>query len=176
MRFRAVIAIAFVALLAAAGSGAAAPTKTGSILVFVTPSQGKGDGTIIIAGAIGDYGKTTTANKHGIAQVKLKQGSFEVNLSVVIKKANTAPATLVDNATCSMVFKVSGPIMFLGGTGAYKGIAGHATIDETFVAIGPRFATGAKKGLCNTSNSANAIAQWGAVTGSGMVSFAQPSA
>lgn len=173
MRFRALIAIASVVLLVAVAVADAAPPppKAGSILIFVTPAEGNGDGSIIIAGAIGDYGKTTNPNKQGIARVLLKQGGFAVNLSVLDKRGNTASPALVDRSSCSAEFKVSGPITISDGTGAYKGISGHATINETFAMIGPRYLAGAKKGLCNMSNSANPVAQWGAVTGSGTVSF-----
>jgi hypothetical protein len=173
MRFRAVIAIASLVLLvgAAVADAAGPPAKAGSILIFVTPSEANGDGSIIITGATGDYGKTTSPNKQGIARAFLKQGSFEVNLSVLDKRGNNASPALADHSSCSAVFKVSGPVTILDGTGAYKGISGHATINETVAMIGPRFAAGAEKGLCNMTNSANPLAQWGAVTGSGTVSF-----
>jgi hypothetical protein len=166
------VLVASFAMLASGSVAAAAPTTDGgTIHLFVTPGQHQGEGTILIAGAIGDYGRTTGLNKKGIGTAVLRKGTFKVDLSIVNKRSNSAAPTLVDKATCSFIFTVSGPVKIMDGTGLYKGISGTVGITETFAGIGPLYKSGAKKGQCNTSNSANPLAQWGEVTGSGTVSY-----
>lgn len=162
---------ALVALVVTAGAGAASMPGGGTIHIFVTPGQNQGQGTILLAGAIGDYGRTTGTNKAGIGTAVLHKGTFKVDLSEISKKANNAPPTLVDKTTCSFIFTVSGPVKIMDGTGLYKGISGTATLNETFAGVGPLYKSGAKKGQCNTSNNANPIASWGSVTGTGKVTF-----
>ena len=54
------------------------------------------------------------------------------------------------------------------GTGAYAGIGGTVPMATSFAEIGPRFATGPKKGQCNMSNNAEPVSQFmGDITGSG---------
>jgi hypothetical protein len=166
-----VLMTALVALILAVDSSAAPVPGGGTIHVFVTPGKSQGQGTILVAGAIGDYGRTTGANKDGIGTAILHKGTFKVDLASLNKKSNNAPPTLDNSKTCSYIFTVSGPVKIMDGTGLYKGINGTVTINETFAGIGPLYKSGAKKGQCNTSNSANPIAQWGSVTGSGKVTF-----
>lgn len=171
MRLRIAVSMVSLALLVVAAASAEPAPSGGSIQIFVTPGKTQGAGTILVTGAIGDYGRTTRANKDGIGRAILSKGSFEVDLSALDKDANRAQPTLIDKTTCSYVFKVSGPVTIMHGTGQYAGIAGRATISETFAAIGPRYATGARKGQCNMSNNANPVAQWGTVSGTGTVAF-----
>jgi len=46
-----------------------------------------------------------------------------------------------------------------------RGITGTPHITERFAGIGPRYASGPKKGQCNMSNNAQPIAFWGSITG-----------
>ena len=156
-------------------AGAAAPVG-GTVHVFVTPGNGAG-GTIVITGAIGDYGMTRNIDKNGksdpngnYGKVSLKKGAFEVDLT----KLQTATNNLqppVDRATCAGYASVTEPITIFDGTGLYKGIAGTIHITSTFAFVMPTYASGAKKGQCNESDSAEPLAQWVGISGSGAVHF-----
>ncbi len=159
----------------ASAAGATAPAG-GAIRVFVTPGNGAG-GTIVITGAIGDFGTTLSVDKNGkvnangnYGKITLKKGTFVVNLTTLNAAGNNAQPT-INATTCSGYLTVSEPITLFGGTGLYKGIAGTVKITETYAIVLPRFTSGAKKGQCNESNSAQPIAQYSAVIGSGTVRF-----
>jgi hypothetical protein len=164
------------------GASAAWATSTptgGKVELWVTPGATQGNGTIIITGAIGDYGKTTgqhnengTPNKNGTyGTAQLQKGTFEIDLANVGKAINNASPTVNSTTTCSYVVTATASAAVSNGTGAYKGISGTVEITETFAAISPRLTSGKDKGQCNESNSANPVAQWGSVTGIGTVSF-----
>lgn len=156
-------------LVGAGASGAGMPTG-GQVRIFVVPGNGQGNGTIVVAGAIGDYGKTTK-EKNGIGKALLHKGTFEVNLSAITKKLNSAKPMIENATTCSFVFGATAPAKVFNGTGMYKGISGTLMLTETFAGYGPFYKTGAHKGQCNTSNNATPLAQWGSVTGAGAVKF-----
>jgi hypothetical protein len=158
-------------LLVAVGASGVGTPSGGQIRVFVTPGNGQGNGTILIAGAIGDYGKTSQ-EKDGIGKVTLSKGTFEVNLRAITKAINNARPTIANKTTCSGVFSGTAPVTLSNGTGAYKGISGTLMLTETFAGYGPFYKTGANKGKCNFTSNANPIAQWGSVTGVGTVKFA----
>ena len=153
-------------------------TAGGAIDLYVTPNNGAVY-KIVIIGAIGDYGTATSIDKDGkvdsngnYVKIKLTKGTFEVNSVALNKKTNNAPPTVENKTTCSYGFGGSGPVTVFNGTGAYAGISGTLQITETFAAVGPLFKTGAKKGECNTSNSAQPVSFWGSITGKGTVRFA----
>jgi hypothetical protein len=156
-------------LIGAGASGAGTPMG-GQVRIFVLPGNVQGKGTIVVAGAVGDYGKTTR-EKHGIGKVVLHKGTFEVNLAAISKKLNHAKPTVANTTTCSFVFGATAPAKLFNGTGTYKGISGTVTLTETFAGYGPFYKTGAHKGKCNTSNNSIPIAQWASVTGVGNVKF-----
>ena len=170
MRLWISLSIASLVLLSAAAVASAAPMG-GKIELFVTPGTTQGSGTIIVAGAIGDYGRTTPVLKGKIGKVILHHGTFEVSLAAITKKLNSASPSLFNTKTCSAIFGASAPATIMDGTGAYKGISGTVTITETFAAYGPFYTSGPHKGQCNTSNNAVPLAQWGSVTGVGTVTF-----
>lgn len=157
-------------MLVAAGASGGGTPPGGGVRIFVVPGNGQGNGTIVVAGAIGDYGKTTKA-KNGIANVLLHKGTFKANLKAIMKKLNNAKPLIENTKTCSFAFSAAASVTLFGGTGLYKGISGTLMITETFAAYGPFFKTGAHKGQCNTSNNATPTAQWGSVTGVGTVKF-----
>jgi hypothetical protein len=174
---------ALAVLIVAAGitfvpSWASAAPAGGAIEVWVTPSLSNSPTSpIVVTGAIGDYGKSTSHTKAGKADsngnyvtISLQKGSFQVNSVALNEKANKAQPTL-NSSTCSAYLSVSGPVTVSAGTGAYQGISGTITITESFAFVGPRFASGAKKGQCDQSNSAKPLAQYGQLTGVGTVSF-----
>jgi hypothetical protein len=165
------------AVPAFAASTTTMPTG-GTVKVFVTPMGANGEhGTILIIGAIGDWGTTLNVNANGTAdpngnyaRVSLQKGTFLVNLTSFNAVANKVQPTFY-GSSCSAVFSVKGPIGLSEGTGGYKGISGTLTITETYGFILPRYASGAHAGQCNTSNNAQPLAQHGDITGSGTVGF-----
>jgi hypothetical protein len=157
---------------------AATSPAGGRIEIWTTPSNGP-TSKITITGAIGDYGTSTTIDKSGkpdnngdYVRIALKQGSFEVNATVLNKKTDTAPPLMRNMTTCSVVFGGSGPVTLFDGTGKYAGISGTLRITETFAAIGGRSTTGAKTGQCNMNNNSQPLSFWGSITGAGTVKFA----
>ena len=157
-------------LIGANANGAGMP-KGGLIRIYVVPGNGQGNGTIVVVGAIGDYGKTTK-QVGGFGKALLHKGTFKVNLNAMSKALNKAKPVLFSATTCSGVFSATAPAAISNGTGAYKGISGTLILTETFAGYGPFYTTGAHKGKCNTSNNSTPTAQWGAVTGVGTVKYA----
>lgn len=156
-------------LLAVAVASAGSTPTGGTVRIFVTPGQGQGQGTAIIAGAIGDYGKTTKINKKGIGEMLLHKGTIQFDLAPLVKKLNSSKPTVFSTKTCSYVFGATAPITVSNGTGLYKGISGTIMLTETFAGYGPYYTTGPHKGACNTSNNATPTAQYGSVQGVGTV-------
>ena len=151
----------------------------GPIQVFVTPdlTPGSPNGTIVVTGAIGDYGTTLSIDKNGktdangnFEKITLKKGTFEVDTTTLNALANKVQPTM-NTATCSGFGTVVAPTTLLDGTGLYAGISGVVKIVETFAFIGPKYTTGAKKGQCNMSNNAQPLAQYGSIIGTGKVKF-----
>lgn len=155
--------------LAAGSSGTPAG---GPIHLFVTPGQGQGSGKILITGAVGDYGSSSSvsagAKKYGVAS--LTKGKIKIDLTAITKKVDNTMPTL-DLATCSATLTATAKAPVVSGTGLYAGIHGSIKITESFGFIGPFIKSGPNKGQCNTSDSAPTVAQMGTVYGSGTVSF-----
>jgi len=150
----------------------------GSVKVFATPEGNGLHTSVLFTGAIGDHGQALTINKDGKAnangnyvKVTLRQGTFELNSTALNAKANKTQPT-GNAATCSGSLAVTGPISIFGGTGLYAGIGGTLTVTVTFAFEGPRYTSGAKKGQCNESNSAEPVAQYSSIVGAGSVKFA----
>jgi hypothetical protein len=149
----------------------------GAVQIWATPTLNGSGATVVVTGAIGDYGKVLSEtaagkpNQNGHLQhFMLKKGTFIVNSTNVDNKANSVPPT-VNATTCSAYATATGTATLVSGTGAYKGISGTFTVTESFAFLGPRIKTGAKKGQCNQNQNAQAVAAWGAITGTGTVSF-----
>jgi hypothetical protein len=165
--------------LAAPAVAAPAMPMGGTIGVWVTIGNlNSAVSSIIVTGAIGDYGTATTINKNGTVdqngnyvRITLKKGGFEVNSVALNKATNNAPPIMQNATTCSVVFGGSGPVTLFNGTGMYTGISGTVNITQRFAAIGPRVATGPKKGQCSMNNNAPPVAFYGTITGTGKVSF-----
>jgi hypothetical protein len=160
-------------LSGASAFGASAPAG-GTIKVWVTASLTGSGGTIVITGAIGDYGKTFNANsagkpqkKGGYEQLALKKGTILVDSTQFNAATNSATPTDYNAVSCSGSIVASGPVSIVSGTKAYAGITGSVTLTETAAFVGPF----TKSGKCNTSGNGNPAAIWGTVTGSGTVSF-----
>lgn len=161
---------------AAVAIGATAPAG-GKVNVFVTQPPNGPNGTIVVTGAIGDYGKTVDVNKSGkpdangaFVKITLQQGTFLVNATKLDAKLDHLQPT-INKATCSAASSGTGPVSLSDGTGLYTGISGNLKITVTFALIGPRFSSGSHKGQCNFNNNAPTLAQYQSITGSGTVSF-----
>ncbi len=157
-------------LLIGAGANGMGMPKGGPIRIYVNPGNGQGNGTIVVVGTIGDYGKTTK-QVAGFGKALLHKGTFKVNLNAISKAVNKAKPLIYNTTTCSYVFSATAPAAISNGTGAYKGISGTLMITETFAGYGPFYTTGAHKGKCNTSSNANPTAEWGSVTGVGSIKY-----
>jgi hypothetical protein len=148
----------------------------GSVKLFATPSNGL-RATILMTGAIGDYGNGLTIEKNGTpnsngnyVKVMLQKGGFEINSATLNAKGNKAQPTF-NTTTCSAALSVAGPVTLFNGTGLYTGIAGTLTVTETAAFILPRYTSGKNKGKCNTSNNAQPVNQYASIMGTGTLSF-----
>jgi hypothetical protein len=153
--------------------GATAPAG-GTIKVWDTPNGNGSGGTIVITGAIGDYGKTVNVNSAGkndkkgnYTKLVLKKGTILVNSTQFAAASNNAQPTDFNAVTCSASIIVSAPNPIASGTKAYTGITGSVTITATFAFVGPF----TKSGKCNASSNAQPSTFYGSITGSGTVSF-----
>jgi hypothetical protein len=169
------IVLAVVMACAAGASGAGMPAG-GKVKVFATP-KGNVYGTIVITGAIGDYGKTTTIDKNGkpdgngnYVKIALQKGTFEVDSTKLNAISNKAQPDF-DKATCSYSFSATAPVKLFNGTGLYEGLKGSVNITLNFGFVGADYKTGPHKGQCNTNMNAPTIAQYGSISGTGSVSF-----
>jgi hypothetical protein len=161
------------------GGTAAFAQSGGAIKVFspVNASNANKPTPVVFTGAIGDYGTTLSVNSAGksdgngnFTKITLKKGGFTVDSSNLNAAFSSSGAPTDFNSTnCSGSISV-GPatatIVSGSGTGAYKGISGSVDLSATVALILPK-----KNGSCNTSNSANPVAAFGALTGSGTVSL-----
>ena len=112
---------------------------------------------MVIAGAIGDYGKGTKANAAGqpdpngtYSLAKLHHGSILLNTAPLKRaiKRGTQHAR-PDLASCSLQGSTSATVPIVSGTGQYAGITGNIRAEFTFAEIAGRHTNGAKKGTCN---------------------------
>ncbi len=168
-KLAAVVGVTACALGAGSVALAASTPQGGKIRVFVTNTSPT-KGTIVITGAIGDYGTTVSQDANGkpdpngnFEKVTLKQGGFIVNGTELNKKLNNAKPT-INKANCSFSFTGTGPTTVGDGTGAYAGISGNIAITVTFAEI-------AKKTAKGCSSNGNGLAGYESITGSGTVSF-----
>jgi len=177
---RAVTRMLFVvsgALVAAAAAFGATTPSGGPLRIFGTAGNGAA-GTIVVTGAIGDYGKTLKMDKNGKAnpngncvEITLKKGTFEVNATTLNATMAKARGTFAP-ATCSFSVTGSAPTTLFNGTGLYKGISGTVRITINFAGVGPRYASGTHKGECvKSNNNGPLLAQYGSVIGTGTVTF-----
>lgn len=181
MRIAAASAVVVIVAVMVGGGSALASTAAntpagGAVYVHATGSNGPA-GTIVITGAIGDYGKTLSIDRNGktdsngnFVKITLKKGTFEVNSTTLNAKTNHAQP-IVDKSTCSFRFAGTAPVTLFNGTGLYAGIKGTVMITVSFGGVGPLYKSGPHKGQCNMSNNARLLAQYGAITGPGTVSF-----
>lgn len=161
-----------VALSATPGAGAASSTPSGgSVQIFVRQGNGP-NSTVLITGAIGDYGSAVSVNRNGkvnangnFEKVKLKKGTFLVDGTLLNQAMNDVQPTF-DATNCSGTGTGSGPVTLSNGTGAYKGISGTLTMTITFA-----FITSQKNGSCDQNHNDPPLSQYQSITGSGTVAF-----
>jgi hypothetical protein len=165
------------AILMFTTASAAVPPAGGPIELYATAGDSP-VGTIVVAGAIGDYGKTLSMDKNGkpdtngnFVKITLKQGTFMVDSTILNQKTAKLPPTIANKTSCSFAFTGSGPVTLSHGTGLYTGISGTVSITINFIGDGPFYASGKKKGQCNLSNNGKPRASRGWIMGHGTVKF-----
>lgn len=143
------LAAAFVLAGCADTSTAAGPPgpKSAGNVGFTDYTDNDGpESTVILTGAIGDFGKAVSVNPDGSPNpdhsselsLQLRQGSFRVSVAAVEKQfvqvMETFPA---DRKTCSGTEQVSGavPVVAGSGTGAYKGISGSFDVSVSLAEV-----------------------------------------
>jgi hypothetical protein len=170
-----VVAVVLGGLVSGASAlGASGRPAGGHIDVFLQ-SEGAAGGKILITGAIGDSGTTTSIDKNGTvdpagdyAKVTLTKGTLMVNKTALEKAVNSLSPN-VNKATCSAGFSLTVSISLFDGTGLYKGISGTLKDVEFLGFISPRYTSGKNKGQCDLDVAPTA--QLGLVVATGTVSF-----
>jgi hypothetical protein len=148
----------------------AMPSPGNTHLTAYTDNDGPSS-TVVLSGAVGDYGKAQSVNPDGSVNNKhdsqlnlvLSRGSFRLSIAGLDKKLVATMAHLrVDTTTCSGNASVSSPTPVIAGsgTGSYRGIRGTfmltATLDEVYQPT-------------DCSETSPYLAQAIVITGSGMV-------
>jgi len=160
-----------VALLSAPSAGAA--SRGGVIYAYGTPALSGPDGTIVIAGAVGDYGPTIKVDRAGhtdptgtFGKLVLQRGTIMINNTALQRaiQAGSRHAHL-NPATCSLHGTISAPSKIVSGTGAYAHITGTIKVTFTMAELVGRLAGGG----CNTK--AGPIAVYASIFGTGTVRF-----
>jgi hypothetical protein len=174
--YTAVLALAAGVAIGAASAGVA--PKGGPIALYATISATNAPGKIVLAGAIGDWGKVVSVDENGkpsdngnFVKVTLRKGTFEIDATALNKKMANPRPQVASDATCSVAASGSGPVKLFNGTGLYQGISGTANVTMTFMGVGNRYQSGAKKGQCDHNDSTPPLAMLGSVTGRGTVHF-----
>ena len=141
----------------AAGATAAAKPAAGIIHVYIvnTSTSATAPNKILITGAFSDHGTA----KHGVWH--LARGTITVNNS------SAGPTPTFFPASCSASGSEGASVPIVKGTGAYKGIRGSFKGTITLAEQGSLL----PNGMCNTADSAPAVAEALIVVASGKVSF-----
>jgi hypothetical protein len=127
-------------------SAARAGTRGGAVRLLDYSGDDGAESTVILTGAIGDYGRALSVTADGKAdpehrgdlRLTLAHGSFRIGVSGLDKKLVSAFSHFPsDTATCSGTVSVSGPapIVAGSGTGAYRGISGRFTLTATIAEV-----------------------------------------
>jgi hypothetical protein len=171
------LAVLVAATVAVGAASAAATPQAGPIALFATISPTSTPGKIVLAGAIGDWGKVASIDKNGkpdengnFVKVTLKKGTFEIDATALNKKMANPRPQVQNGVTCSIAASGSGPVKLFNGTGLYRGISGVANVTMTFTGVGGRYQGGPKKGQCEQDNG-QPLAMLGSVIGRGTVQF-----
>jgi hypothetical protein len=145
----------------------------GTIHLFSKPTRSGTSGTIVIAGAIGDYGKYLASDRNGnpdpqgsYLKIVLKKGTFELNVASLTDKPQAQ-----DKATCSAIFSGSSTGAVRNGTGRYAHIKGTLHTAELHALLASRYTAGKHKGQCKLGGNAHPIAEYDTFSATGNVSF-----
>jgi hypothetical protein len=169
----------FILVLSLITSVPAHATTSGVVIVSVNQTFTAPEGTVVVTGAIGDFGtiqgsdllgKPSKASPAPAALIKLKKGTIIIDATNMNSATNTAP--LLQQVTCSFSISATSvpwPIIF--GTGAYKNIKGSLTTTINLGGITPRVAKGANKGKCDFSNKYPPIASFFNAIASGNITY-----
>jgi len=177
MRFAIALATVVTSLLFGAVPTLASVTRSpagGPLEFFATPGGGAG-GTVVMTGAIGDYGKTVDVDQNGktdangrYEKVILQKGTLELDLSK-FATAEAKAGPLENAQTCSIAYVVSAATRVFNGSGSYKGIVGTLNLTSAAGPVFPRYPDGKSKGACDMN--APQLASYSSVEGSGTVRF-----
>jgi hypothetical protein len=147
-------------------------TATGNVHLTDYADNDGPTSTVILSGAVGDYGKAQSVNPDGSVNpehnsqlnLMLAHGSFRLSIAELDKRFVAAVAGLrVDTTTCSGTASASSPVPIVpdSGTGSYKGIRGTFTLTITLDEVDQPAGCSASSPL---------LAQAIVITGSGPVS------
>jgi len=157
------LAVTVGGLALTASSAVGQEQSGGQVQLWATPTlRGSGGGTILFTGAIGDYGVTKRLSGTQ-SEAILRKGTIKVDLAQIRAASNAAKPT-VNPANCSVTLTFSGPVQILSGTGAYAGITGSLTLNESVAGVLPK----TKSGSCN-GNVVVPLGAFASITGSGTV-------
>lgn len=148
-------------VLLSAGCASAAPkttmargtavtkTTSGSTVHLIGYSKNSDgpDLTVIVTGAIGDYGQAVSVHPNGAIDPEhtselslgLRKGSFRLDIGTLDKKIVSVTSHWPSTPTCSFHLSVTAPATVVAGsgTGSYRGVSGSirmtVTIDEVDV-------------------------------------------
>jgi hypothetical protein len=154
---------AVIAAGAAVNASANSPAS-GPIHLFSYPKGSGNTGTVVIAGAIGDYGSYAAIGNGKDVKVTLSQGTFEFDTKNLNDNHKTAY-----KATCSGIFTGTGSASVLNGTGLYTGITGTIEVTQTHVLVASRYTTGKLKGQCDKIG--NHVHHYDSISATGNVNF-----
>jgi hypothetical protein len=177
--FKATVAVAALMTALSMGSLALAAAGTpaaGSVRLYLTPTS-ETKSTVVVTGAIGDFGAAVTTNKQGTIdangsyeKVTLKQGSFEINATAFEKGIQRARPHL-NNVTCTVDLSGHGGGTLFAGKGLYQEISGKLDITFVIGGVAPRFTSGPKKGQCDLRQNGPAAAFYEGISARGKVKF-----
>jgi hypothetical protein len=163
---------------AARGMSAATTTRTatkaGGTVHFIGYSQNSDgpDFTVIVTGAIGDYGSAVTVLPDGTIdpghtselRLALKNGSFRLNIVHLHENLENVTTHYQSTPTCSFHASATAatPVVPGSGTGLYRGISGSVNVTVTSDEVDVKPCPG---------GTSRFISQLIFVTGSGTISF-----
>ena len=159
----------------AAGGRAAIRTAAADVAVHFIGYSKNSDGaalTVIVTGAIGDYGPALTVHPNGATdpehtselRLGLKHGSFRLDIANLHQKLGNITSHYQSTSTCSFYANVTAatPIVAGSGTGSYRGISGSINMTVTIDEVDVKPCPGGTSGF---------LSQLIFLAGSGTVSF-----
>jgi hypothetical protein len=149
-------------------AGPHVPTSGGRVRVTGYSDNDGPTSTVIVTGAIGDFGKAVRIHSNQELDLQLTRGSFGLNIAALESDLGSAIEGHfpTNTATCSGEVSVSGGAAILTGSGtdAYQGLSGTLTMTITIneVETPPR---------CPKTDTSPFLAQSVFISGSGTVSI-----